>query len=471
MGNYPGFIGGAYTDRYPQLAADQLINLYPQPVESGTGRSPAGLVGTPGLRQFAGGLAGAVRGLWAGGDLCFCAAGSQLYQVYETGGVKSWGNIDDDQLPVGMFPTQDELFIVSAGKGWRWGGSTVEAVLLGGGSQLEASAGAFLDGHFLAIDPSVSPIRFRRSATFDASTWATLNYAEKEAHGDGLLWMMADHKDLWLWGTDTLEIWRQNYSANPDAFPWEPDPGAFQQIGNVAPYATVQMPRGTGWLAGDTRGEIYALWSQGYNPKRISTHAVEAAWSNYTGKADAEAYVYAEDGHYFWVISFPNDDATWVYDVTTGLWHQRGWWDGATVRRHRSRGHAFVWNKHLVGDFQHGTIYQMSLDLSSDDGVAIHRRRRAPYIVEAEQKIFYHQFQLVADLNVATDFTLAWSDDGAESFVGNLVVNSGAPADDQRIQWRRLGSARHRVFQVSALSSTAKIALVDAHIRATPGAN
>ena len=80
---------------------------------------------------------------------------------------------------------------------------------------------------------------------------------------------------------------------------------------------------------------------------------------------DAEAYTYTEDGHYFWVISFPTADATWVYDVTTKLWHERAWLSGGTLHRHRSRGHAYVFGKHLVGDWETGTIAQRSSSIGS----------------------------------------------------------------------------------------------------------
>lgn len=470
--NYPNFVGGTYQSRFPNFAADRCINLYPEASEVGTARSKAMLVGTPGLANFTSGLAGAVRGLWAGGpNLCYAVAGSKLYSIAADGAATLLGDVGDDGKPAQMFSTQAELFIVSAGKGWRWGGAGVEAVNYVGGGQLNATAGAFLDGHFLVVDPSESPIRFRHSAPFDAATWDPLDYASKEGHSDALVFMLSDHEDLWLFGSDTTEVWRNNYSTAPDTFPWERDPGAFIHYGNRAPQATVRMPAGVAWLTGDTRGRLFAVWAQGYSPKRISTPAVEAAWAGYTSPMDAEAYTYSEDGHFFWVISFPNDDATWAYDATTGLWHERARWEGGVFRRDRTRGHVFVHGKHLVGDYTAGTIYEMSLELTSDAGSGIRRLRRAPYIAAEEARIFHHRLELDLEVSAAVDVTLQWSDDGAKTFNAGMTVNTGAPANDQRVIWRRLGEARHRVYQVAITSSMAKVALLDAHLRLTPGEN
>ena len=39
------------------------------------------------------------------------------------------------------------------------------------------------------------------------------------------------------------------------------------------------------------------------------------------------AYAYQEQGHTFYVLNFPTAGATWVWDVTTDVWHERGFWN------------------------------------------------------------------------------------------------------------------------------------------------
>ena len=58
-------------------------------------------------------------------------------------------------------------------------------------------------------------------------------------------------------------------------------------------------------------------------PRRISTHAIEDAWRGYTLVSDAYTMSYSYEGHKFIVLTFPTANATWVYDISTNLWHER----------------------------------------------------------------------------------------------------------------------------------------------------
>jgi len=64
----------------------------------------------------------------------------------------------------------------------------------------------------------------------------------------------------------------------------------------------------------------------GYVPTRISTHAVENTLVNQKID-DAIAWTYQLEGHECYVISFPSLDLTWVYDISTTMWHKWLWTD------------------------------------------------------------------------------------------------------------------------------------------------
>jgi hypothetical protein len=115
------------------------------------------------------------------------------------------------------------------------------------------------------------------------------------------------------------------------------------------------------WLALDERGTAIAKRANGYTGQRVSTHATEFAWQQYATVSDAVAYTYQENGHSFWVIRFPTAKATWVYDISTGYWHQRGFWQGGQFTADRSTSHMFFNGQHLVGDWATGNIYQQSM--------------------------------------------------------------------------------------------------------------
>ncbi len=90
---------------------------------------------------------------------------------------------------------------------------------------------------------------------------------------------------------------------------------------------------------------VYKL--SGYTPVRISTHDVERdlAAAAAIDPTAIEASVHLVAGHACWVVSMPT--RTWVFDLTTGQWHERASHEAA-----RWRGSCSVkaFGRWLVGD-------------------------------------------------------------------------------------------------------------------------
>jgi len=130
---------------------------------------------------------------------------------------------------------------------------------------------------------------------------------------------------------------------------------------------------------------------EGYLPKRISTHAVENTLANeYID--DAVAWTYQLEGHECYVVSFPTLNLTWVYDVTTTMWHK---WlyvtNGNVYERHRGNCSAVFQGLVLCGDYANGKIYELDRENYTDDGQTIRRLRRAPHLVADLQRQFFDE--------------------------------------------------------------------------------
>lgn len=323
---------------------------------------------------------------------------------------------------------------------------------------------AFLDSYFIALPPA-SKIWYL-SAIDDGTNWSALDFASKSAYPDAIAAVLVDHEEIWLFGSETSEIWRNTGAAT---FPFQRDPGAFVHQGCRAPYSIVNLANGVAWIGGDTRGNPVAWMAAGYIPQRISTHAIEQAWGEYETVADAVAFVYVQDGHQFWVISFPTANATWVWDATAGAWHERGWWNGTGWDRVRYATHGYVFGQHLTGDWSTGNLYRLSLDVYTDNGTAIHRRRTAPHLSNEELWTFYARFRLAMQGgSSAPNPTLSWSDDLGVTFntprAGSARrISSTSDTAFQMSEWRRLGRARDRVFSVD-IADAAQIALMAAYL-------
>jgi hypothetical protein len=334
-----------------------------------------------------------------------------------------------------------------------------------------ASSGCFLDGYFIVAIPNSK--QFNISGLYNGLRWDPMDNAWKEGYPDNIQMLIADHEELYLMGTETAEVWRN--SGNPD-FPFERDSGAFMHLGTAARWSVVRCTESQSikWVGGDAEGQPVVYSAKGYAPVRISTHALEYRWSQFTTWADAEAYVYVEDGHEFYVINFPTAGETWVYDALAGVWHQRAAGTNPnSLTRHRGRCYAFVFGKHILGDYSTGVLYRMSSELTDDAGSGIVRVRRAPHLTDDLKRSFYSQFILALAGGTYSSLTLTWSDDYGTTWVtprnpDGPRIASGTPGRTIAQRWNRLGSARDRMFEVSMVASS-KVAWISAEIEATPG--
>ncbi len=464
---FPGFIGPSYESRSVNVDAQRTINLYPEVVESGSGKNKAVLYGTPGLATFCTLPKSPVRCLWAGDDRLFAVAGDTLYEVFSGGTYAAQtGAIAVDSEPAQIFPNGTQLLVVSGGRAYVDNGAGPVQCTFDGGGDVLASCGALLDGYFVVAKPDSGQI-FVSGLNDGASPWDPTDVATAEAYADHIDMILADHQELWLFGRKTTEVWRNEGGVD---FPLRRDPGGFIHQGIMARWSAVRLPGGPGWIGGDARGGPVAWMAQGFQPRRVSTHAVEQEWEKYSTVSDAVGYTYQQHGHTFWVLNFAAGNATWVYDVTTNLWHERAY--GAN--RHRANHHAYVFDKHLVGDYSTGVIYEMDTDIYTDAGAAIVRTRTCPHISDEEHRIAYHRLQLNVEVGEISSpsFSLDWSNDGGHTWIASPIVKTGGAAGQYktRILWRRLGASRDRVFRVTS-SAAMRHAWIDAYLRLTGGTN
>lgn len=338
-----------------------------------------------------------------------------------------------------------------------------------------AACGAFLDNFFIVSPPNSKQINV--SAPLDGTSWDALDYATKESYPDNIGALLADHQELYVLGESKSEVWAAP-GADP-SFPFQPNESAAMSVGIAAPATARSVVDGICWLGADLRGQPVAYYARGFQPTRISTHAIEQVWKGFSTVADAAAFTYEMDGHIFWQINFPTGDQTWVYDFTASaqmgkpMWHERNSWDGAAFHRHRACCHAFVFNKHWVGDFANGNVYEMSPAVYQDNGQTITCIRTLPHLCAERLRQFFGKLQL--DLETgggqALTIVLEWSDDGGNTWVGGgtnfTYVTSTTKKLDRAVFWQ-LGSADDRVFRVT-VTGNARKALINAYLDVVQG--
>ena len=158
------------------------------------------------------------------------------------------------------------------------------------------------------------------------------------------------------------------------------------------------------------------------------------------------------------------DEATFVYDVSTGLWHQRqsyGQNDWAVTKA------VHCYNKIFVGDDTNGNIYELDLDYYTDNGTTIERIAACPPLWAKSDRAIMSRFEVDFEAGVGLPVgqgsnpqaVLRWSDDGGRTWSNELWTSIGQLGQYRnRAVWRRLGQFRQRIMEVS-VSDPVKIAI------------
>jgi hypothetical protein len=319
----------------------------------------------------------------------------------------------------------------------------------------------FSDGYVIATLENSHT--FQVSNLEDATTWGGLDIATISYFPDNINSFICDHRQPWFFGSKKAIGY---YNAGAGFPPFIPVQGAFLESGAGATFATVQLDNSVFWLDQDERGYMVARRLNGNDGDRISTHATEGAWQRYTMAADAVGWTYQENGHSFWVIYFPTANATWAYDVSQGLWHQRGSWVATTGAyiADRAMSHTFNFGKHLVGDWASGNIYDLSSSYYDDAGSPIRGNRRTPTVSKENRWVYFEQIEFVMQTGMPPtvplfdgdgnqrppQLILRWSDDGGKTWSNEYFLSAGLVGEYQkRVIKRMLGRARKRVWDVA----------------------
>jgi hypothetical protein len=341
------------------------------------------------------------------------------------------------------------------------------------GAFTSASAVDIVDNYFVYNRPDTQ--QFGASAALSPIS-AALSFASKDGAPDDLVTLIVDHREVYLLGEVSSEVW---IDAGTSPFPFQRIPGTSTQHGIAAEFSVARLGNSFAYLSRNIRGQSQIVQMNGYVPTRISTHAVENSLTNQV-VSNAVAWTYQLEGHEVYVISFPSINLTWAYDVASGMWHK--WlYTNNLGQYERARGNCCAQFQGLVmvGDYANGKIYKLDPLNYTDDGQHVRRLRRAPHLVADFQREYFDELQIQFQPGVGLptgqgenpQAMLRWSDNGGSTWSNEHWTTIGLIGKyANRAIWRRLGTARDRVFEVS-ISDPVKAVIISANLKSSVGEN
>jgi hypothetical protein len=338
---------------------------------------------------------------------------------------------------------------------------------------LGADRVAFIEGWLIFNQPGTRTFYTNAPVPYTLS-FAGAFYALKDATTDNLVSLFEQNREAWLLGETHSEVWFNSGGAN---FAFSRLPGVGPRVGCAAKHSIAEVGPEYCWLARiGEQGENVIVMTNQYSWVRVSNHAIEHAISQYPLVSDAIGDSYEEEGHIFYQLTFPTADVTWCLDVTTWEdsggkfgWFQRLSWDpnAGVYHRHRANCMMNFANLRVCGDYQNGQLLQQSRQIYTEvnslgvPGTApLRAQRRTPHVWSRRnrKRVFFSSLQIEFKAGVGLQTgqgsnpqcMLRWSDDGAQSWGGEMWAPIGLAGDTQnRAMWFQLGQARDRVWEAN----------------------
>jgi hypothetical protein len=370
-----------------------------------------------------------------------------------------------------------QLFIAANGPGYIYNSSTNVFAPINDSDFPGAVTVSYLDGYFVFNEPNSQ--RVWVTSLLDGTQIDPLEFASAEGSPDGLIALIVNNREAWLFGTNSIEVW---YDAGTPDFPLARIQGASNEIGCAAAFSVAKLDNSIFWLGKDARGQGIVYRNNGYTGIRASNHAIEWQIQQYGDISDAIAYTYQQDGHSFYVLTFPTVQKTWVYDVATQSWHERAGWSNGDFVRYRPNCQVAFNNKIILGDYESGNLYAYDLEVYADNGQIqkwLRSWRPIPSGQNNLRRTAQHSLQLDCETGVGINLgqgdnpqaMLRWSDDGGHTWSNEHWSDMGRIGQyGRRVFWRRLGMTmklRDRVYEVSG-TDPVKIVIVGAELLLSP---
>ena len=504
-------LGQSYVTRSINASDNRMVNLFPEATPPGS-KDTGFLNRAPGLKKLLSVGTGPIRAVWqdrSSDNYAYIVSGNEFYRIDNNYNVRLFGSITGTATtPIVISDNGYQLFLACNPNGYIYN-KTTNAFQQITDPDFEGSVTvAYVDGYFVFNQPDSQVIWV--TDLLDGLSINPLNFASAESSPDNVAAVAVNNREIWVFGTNSTEVW---YDAALTGFPLAPIQGANNEVGCVAKYSVAKLDNSLFWLGQDARGFGMVFRNQGYTATRISTHAIEYAIQSYNVVSDAIAYTYQQEGHSFYVLTFPTAGTTWVYDVATQMWHERAGFSQGQFTRHRSNCQMTFNNLTIVGDYQNGNLYALDLDVY-DDSVAeqkwLRSWRALPQDANNLKRTVQHTLQLdiesgvglnAFDANLTADYittedgkrllassnllvtnihppsagfnpqvVLRFSDDGGHTWSNEHWSSMGKLGlYGTRVFFRRLGMTlklRDRVYEISG-TDPVKIAIMAAELQLT----
>lgn len=437
--------GGSYRHKSLPLSAQVTRNFWPQKVDNDRAKSTYILESWPGLTSF-GSATGVNGGMFEHRGTLYKVTGGALYSVSSAGTHTSLGTVGGTGL--GVFDAiGTSVIYVRGGVPYVWDGVTLTTVT---DIDLEAPQGVAVINNQAIYDGNNG--RFCVSDVGVPGTIQSLNYATAETFADDLLRAYVFDERVLLFGSTSIEKWWNSGVGNP---PFDREQGGTIKIGLGAVQSIASNQAGVYFLGNDLR--IYRLTAGGL--ESVSNRAIHEEIKGYSSASDAIGFCFTKGEQYFYQITFPAGNKTFIYPEG-GEWVELS--SGVDGGKYNGESYAYCYGKHLIAD-DNGGIFELDDNAYTENGATIRRvRDSAPLhgglFGKPGKTLTMTRFELIMETGtglvsgqgIDPVVMLSFSDDGGRAFSTETWGSIGRLGQFMwRVEWFCLGAFDARIVRIS----------------------
>jgi len=198
--------------------------------------------------------------------------------------------------------------------------------------------------------------------------------------------------------------------------------------------------------------------SEGDRAISITPKSLQKLLTSYKNIAEASAFMYSENGHSLYEVSFDNN--TWVFDITESslkdgifTWSEK---EALTGGRNIAQHHAFFNGEDIVGDYRSGNLYVIDEKNHTNNNEKIKRTRiSTTFSIKDESYIRVNSIELSCKEGLdfinkrAIPAYLSLSKDRGINYSNKIPGGLGKTGKyKNKTIWRNAGVAQYWTFKI-----------------------
>lgn len=455
----------SYKAKSGLISAERMLNCYAE-ITPQTSPFPNMVLGTAGLTTWKDtGISLPVYGMRVMGENLYVVVGDKVYKIDSTKSVTLLGSIATEIGQVIMTDNGEQVTIeLPSGTTYYCTATASSLTQITDNDFSDSGSVTTLDG--FTISALLNSNEFQWSDVNATQNWNALNAATVEANSSKIVRVYQNNLELWFFKEDIIQVYYNTGTGDPL---FQRKEGVYIEKGCAAKHSVATMDNSFFFLGNDR----IVYQTIGYQLKPISTFPISQELETYTTIDDAIGFTYVQDGHKQYCITFPSENTTWEYDITTELWHERSSLNNSNRDgRWRANCHAYFAGKNLVGDFQTGIIYEIDPDAYTENGATIKREIIGTTMFKNFARMNLNKFLVMMDTGVGiatgqgSDPKMVgrFSIDGGKTYTNELWQSIGAEGSFlTEVFWTKFGQGRSFIAKLN-YSEPTKFHIVGAFV-------